>query len=403
MSLLPVEEALARMLDRAGPVADSEPVPVGEAAGRVLARDAVAGRTQPPFRASAMDGYAVRAADLAAGTPLAVIGQSAAGQGFGGPVGPGEAVRIFTGAPVPEGADTILMQENARAGDGRVIATVIEPVGRFVRRAGLDFREGDRVFAAGRLVRPKDLALLAGLGPATVEVARRPRVAILATGDELVAPGERPTGDRIIAANHIAVAAIVAAAGGEPHLLGIAPDRTDALVAAFRAAETARADVLVTIGGASVGEHDLVQRALAGHGLDLAFWRIAMRPGKPMMFGSLGPMLALGLPGNPASSIVCATLFLAPLVEALQGRSDAARERTRAGRATHALAANDHRQDYLRAVVTGEAEDGLPLVSALPVQDSSMTRALGDADGLLVRAPGAPALPAGARVRWLPF
>lgn len=403
MSLLPVEDALARMLDRATPVGEAETVDVAHASGRVLASAAIARRTQPPFRASAMDGYAVRAADLAAGQPLRLIGESAAGRRFPGSVAPGEAVRIFTGAPVPEGADTILIQENARVAGGHVTASATEPAGRFVRREGLDFREGDVVLPAGRLVRPKDIALLASLGPGTVAVVRRPRIAILATGDELVAPGEQPTGDSIIASNHMAVAAIVAAAGGEPLLLGVAPDRTDALVAAFREARTREADVLVTIGGASVGDHDLVQRALADHGLELAFWRIAMRPGKPMLFGRLGPMLALGLPGNPASSIVCATLFLMPLVEALLGRTDARRDRTCACRTAHPLAANDIRQDYLRAVITGEAEDGLPLVSALPVQDSSMTRALGDADGLLIRAPLAEALPTGARARWLPF
>jgi molybdopterin molybdotransferase len=403
MSLLPVEQALASMLDRAVPVAGSETVPIMRAAGRVLAAAAVAQRTQPPFRASAMDGYAVRSADLAAGRPLRLIGESAAGRRFAGTLGEGQTVRIFTGAPVPEGADTILIQENARVSDGLVTAVGTETVGRYVRREGLDFHEGDTVLPAGRLVKPKDIALLASLGPATVEVTRRPRVAILATGDELVAPGETPAADSIIASNHMAVAAIVQAAGGEPLLLGVSPDRTEALVAAFREAEKLGSDVLVTIGGASVGEHDLVQRALGSHGLELAFWRIAMRPGKPMLFGSLGRMLALGLPGNPASSIVCATLFLAPLVETLLGQEDARRDRTRACRTAHPLAANDQRQDYLRAVVTGEAPDGLPLISALPVQDSSMTRALGDADGLLIRLPLAEALPAGARSRWLPF
>jgi molybdopterin molybdotransferase len=403
MSLLPVEDALKRMLERARPISDAEDIPVSEAAGRVLARDAVARRTQPPFDASGMDGYAVRAADLAIGRRLLVIGESAAGRGFSGAVGAGKAVRIFTGAPVPTGADTILIQENATAVDGGVVPANLEVTGRFVRRAGLDFRTGDAVFPAGRLIRPKDLALLSGLGGAEATVTRRPRVAIVATGDELVAPGEAVTGDSIVATNHIAVAAIVAEAGGEPLLLGIAPDREGALRAAFAEAEAARADVLVTIGGASVGEHDLVRQALASRGLDLAFWRIAMRPGKPMMFGSLDPMLVLGLPGNPASSIVCATLFLAPLVEALLGRADAARDRTEACRISHALGANDQRQDYLRAVFDGEGEDGIARVTSLPLQDSSMTRALGQADGLLIRVPHAPAAAAGDRLRWMRF
>jgi molybdopterin molybdotransferase len=403
MSLLAVSDVLAALANRALPVAEIEVLPIREAAGRILAHPAIAERTHPPFTASAMDGYAVRTCDAHAGAALRVVGESAAGRRFGGAFGAGDAVRIFTGAPVPEGADAILIQENAERSGNTVIVNEAPFAGRFLRRAGLDFASGETVMAAGRRIAPRDVALLAGLGPAKIGVSRKPRVAILPTGDELVEPGGALADGQIIATNHLAVAALVEAAGGIALPIGPVADRQTALVAAFRAARATEADLLVTIGGASVGEHDLVQPALAAEGATIDFWKIAMRPGKPMMFGFLPPMLALGLPGNPASAFVCARLFLVPVVRALGGETGAWDDPSLACRSATLLAANDMRQDYLRARLIGEGDDGLPLVDANPRQDSSLTRVLSDADGLLIRQPHAPALEAGERARWIPF
>ena len=393
--LIPVAEALARVLASVtGPV-ETETVPLAQAAGRTLAADIAATRTQPPFPASAMDGYAVRSADAAvAGATLRLIGTSAAGHGFSGGIGPGEAVRIFTGAPVPDGADAILIQEDAQANDATV--RVVEPVEpkRFIRRAGLDFTAGDTLLTAGLTLDARRLALAAAAGHPELPVRRRPRVAILATGDELVEPGAIPAWDQIVASNSLALGALAAEAGAEIIDLGIVADDHAALADAFRRAGEARADLLVTLGGASVGDHDLVQAALAREGLELGFWRVALRPGKPLMHGRLGDMLVIGLPGNPVSSIVCGLLLVVPAIRALQGDPQAGADRSEPALLGRDLAANDGRADYMRARLAVEPGQ-LPVATPEQRQDSSMLAVLGQAEALLIRAPHEPAAEAG--------
>lgn len=402
-ALIPVDEALRRILASVPEPVDSESVSLNEAAGRLLAEDVRALRTQPPFPASAMDGYAVRAADVARvpGT-LRLIGTSAAGHGFSGCVGPGEAVRIFTGAPVPDGADTILIQENADATSESVTARESVAANRHIRAAGLDFREGDALLTAGETLDARRLALAAAAGHASLWVRRRPRVAILATGDELVRPGEPARWDQIVASNTLGLAALAREAGAEPVDLGIADDDLDALKSAIRGAREARADLLVTLGGASVGDHDLVQRALTEEGMELGFWKVALRPGKPLMHGRLdgrlGLMLAIGLPGNPVSSIVCGLLFVVPAIRALLGDPGAAADRSEPALLGSDLPANDQRQDYMRARLE-RAADGFPVAHAEDRQDSSMLATLGRCEALLIRAPHAPAAKAGEPCR----
>lgn len=388
MALLPVEDALARILADARP-RPAETVPLAQAGGRVLAEDVVARRDQPPFDASAMDGYAVRAADIAhVPATLRVTGESAAGRRFDGPVGPGEAVRIFTGAPVPEGADTILIQENA----GRVDADTLEALdateaGRHIRRAGLDFAKGRTVLEAGRELDAGALSLAASANCPSLPVHGLPTVAILATGDELVEPGTPPGPDQIVSSNNVGVAEIVRRAGGRPIDLGIARDSESEIGAAIARARADGADVIVTIGGASVGDHDLVHKALTGQGMVLDFWKIAMRPGKPLMFGRLGEAFAIGLPGNPVSALVCAHLFLAPLVARLAGRVHA--DNTRTMQLGADMPANAERQDYVRAHAV--QVDGKLMATPLDLQDSSMLSALAAANVLIIRPPNAPA------------
>jgi molybdopterin molybdotransferase len=391
MSLIPVEEALQRLLAGVAPL-PHETVPLAEALDRVLAEDVAALLTQPPFPASAMDGYAVRAAEAREGAMLTVAGESRAGARHNGALDHGEAIRIFTGAPVPDGADSILIQENAeRDGDTiRVLQSVTE--GHSVRRAGLDFTAGDILLRSGRSLGARALALAASMGHGALPVRRKPRVAILANGDELVPPGAEPGPDQIVSSNGIGISMLVRRAGGEPQDLGIAPDRKEAIGAAVDRA--AGADVLVIIGGASVGEHDLVQAALVEKGMELDFWKIAMRPGKPLMVGTLGGMRVLGLPGNPVSALVCAILFLKPLLREMLGLP------TRTDRVEATLSAplpaNDSRQDYLRARF--ETSNGERLVAPFPRQDSSMLATLAAADALIVRPAHAPAAAAGEKV-----
>ncbi len=388
-SLLSVEDALRSILDQAVPVAAREALPLRQAAGRVLASDLAARRTQPPVPVSAMDGYAVRAGDVAAPPArLGVIGESAAGRGFGGEVGPGQAVRIFTGAPLPAGADTILIQENARAEGGVIVADEVGERGRHIRPAGLDFRVGEVLLTAGRRLTASDIALAAAMNHATLPCRRRPRVAIIATGDELVSPGTEPGPDQIVASNSFAVAAMVEEAGGIVVDLGIAPDDFAVLTERFAAARDGGADLLITLGGASVGDYDLVQQALMRAGMTLGFWQIAMRPGKPLMHGHMGNMQVLGLPGNPVSAIVCGVLFVQPLVKALAGDRAAAADPSEPAVLAAPLPANDSRQDYLRAQLT-RRNDGLLKAMAGPRQDSSMLKALSDADCLIIRPPHA--------------
>lgn len=397
MALLPVEDALARLLADAGPL-DAETVAIGDASVRVLAAPVVARRTHPPFPASAMDGYAIRAGDVASvPAALAVIGEAAAGHAFSGGIGPGEAVRIFTGAPVPQGADAILIQENARAvGEGQIEAMETVAAGRHIRKAGLDFAEGDELLPAGRVLDPAALSLAAAGNCPEVSVFRRPRVAVLATGDELVAPGSEPGPDQIIASNGYGVAALAVEAGAEPIDLGIARDRLDEIEEAVDRAVAAGADVLVTLGGVSVGDHDLVHKALSAKGMTLDFWKIAIRPGKPLMYGTLGAMRVLGLPGNPVSSLVCGHVFLKPLVARLGGMPHA--HDIREARLAVAMPANDQREDYVRAEVS-RAGDGSLIAAPFALQDSSMLSVLGRANALIVRSPHAPAAEAGSTCR----
>ena len=391
--LLPVDEALRRILASAQTV-EAETVPLAAAGGRVLAADLYAKRQQPPFAASAMDGYAVKAADVASvPVTLKLIGQSAAGHAFSGVLNDGEAVRIFTGAPVPEGADSVVIQENTVPGDRQVEITETVTFGRNIRKAGLDFDEGDLLLQTRRVLDPAGLALAAAADHPTLEVFRLPRVAILATGDELVPPGESYRPDQIIASNSYGLAEIVRLAGGIPIDLGIAEDRLEALSDALDEAVAAKADILVTLGGASVGDHDLVQPALAAKGMELDFWKIALRPGKPLMFGRLQDMKILGLPGNPVSSLICAHIFLIPLIHAMLGLPHTPDLRT-AVLGTD-MGTNDQRQDYVRARIT---KDGSGQLIATPfvMQDSSMLKFLADANGLIVREPHAPAIKTGS-------
>lgn len=395
MALLPVADALAQVLDGATPL-PSERVPLNEAEGRVLAEDLAALRTQPPEAVSAMDGYAVRAEDVAtAPARLKLIGEVAAGRPLTATLKSGEAARIFTGGVLPAGSDTVVIQENtARDGD-TVVVNFAATRGRNVRVAGLDFRKGDVRLAKGRRLTGRDVALAAAMNHATVPVHRRPKIAIVATGDELVAPGTEPGPGQIVYSNVFALAAVARREGAEALDLGILPDRLDETVAGVRRARDLGADVLLTAGGASVGDYDLVQPALAAEGLALSFWKIAMRPGKPMLSGKLGPMRVLGLPGNPVSAYVCSLLFLVPLIRKLSGLASVEHSLGQ-GVLGRDLPENDEREDYLRATLTQNV-GGTWVATPFPVQDSSMLVPLAAADCLLVRERHAPAAKAGDR------
>ena len=398
--MLTVREAHARVIAAFSPL-PSETVSVAEAAGRVLAVSPKARLTQPPADLSAMDGYAVRAADVpAAPATLTLVGHAPAGGSYDQPLKPGEAVRIFTGGPLPMGADSIVIQEDTKA-DGACITILEAPrLGRHIRKAGLDFSAGDTPLQAGCTLTTRDLALVAAMNHPWLSVHRKPRVAILSTGDELVMPGEPVGRNQIVSSSGIAVAALVRAWGGEPTLFDIARD--DAKLIEDRIAAGAQHDLLITLGGASVGDHDLVQAALKAQGFSMDFWRIAMRPGKPLIFGRLGPMAILGLPGNPVSSIVCARLFLQPLLRALSGDPTAADDPSEPAVLGGPLPQNDMRQDYLRASVAIDP-DGRRRATPFTRQDSSMLRLLADAQALIVRAPHAPAAAAGEPCRILRF
>ncbi|WHO22592.1 molybdopterin molybdotransferase MoeA [Agrobacterium tumefaciens] len=393
--LLPVDEAITRLLEAAVPVTESETLPLAECDGRVLSADLTARLTQPPFDASAMDGYALRSADaLSIGSVLTVIGQAAAGHVFTGTVGEGQAVRIFTGAPVPQGADTVLIQEDAEVLESGKIRTAFDvTAGRHIRPRGQDFTEGETALKAGRELGFTDLTLAAAMNHAALTVYRKPRIAILATGDELLPPGSAPQPAQIIASNTFGVAALARQAGAEVLDLGIIADDEGLIRAAIGKAVAAKVDVLVTLGGASVGDHDLVQAALKAEGMQLDFWRIAMRPGKPLMVGAIGAMQVLGLPGNPVASLLCGLLFLEPLVRSIARRAPLQREAT--ARTATPLKANDQRQDYLRARFSTD-ENGMLVAEAYAKQDSSMMKILAHSDGLIVRPPHAPAATAGA-------
>jgi molybdopterin molybdotransferase len=402
-AMISVEEALKRVLASAEAPLEAEKVALKEAYGRVLAQDLKALRTQPPFPNSAMDGYAIRSADAAsAPATLKVVGESAAGRAFDGVVGPGEAVRIFTGAPMPGGADTIVIQEEVRREGEQIRLSAPAPAGDNLRPAGMDFHAGDILIPAGRRLGPRDVALAAAANHTGLDVRRRARVAILATGDELVAPGGELGPSQIVASNNFAVAGLVDAYGGVATDLGIAIDELKATQAAIARAHDAQADVLVTLGGASVGDYDLVQQALVSSGMELGFWRIAMRPGKPLMHGRLGAMRVLGLPGNPTSSMVCSILFLRPLLRALHGEPEPGADPSQPGRLAVDLAPNGVRQDYMRVSLIRDA-DGILIATPATAQDSSLVKTMARADGLVVRPRHAVAAKAGDACRVILF
>lgn len=396
MALMPVEEALSRILDGVRPLGP-EIVALKDAAGRVLAKPLKALRNQPPFDSSAMDGYAVHAADVAEmPARLTLIGTSAAGHRFTGRLATGQCVRIFTGAPMPRGADAVVIQENTEAA-GQAI-TVLQPVRvqQNVRLSGLDFRRGDQLLPAGLRLNARDIGLAAAANAGTLAVRRRPVVAILATGDELVLPGAKPGPDQIVSSNSNALAAMAAHFGAEVVNLGIVADTLKATERAI--ARAAQADVLLTTGGASVGDHDYVQEALKNSGVKIGFWKIAMRPGKPFMYGRRKGQHVLGLPGNPVSALVCARLFLKPLLDGLLGLpvSDDLAE----ARLGSPMKENDTRQDYVRATLS-VAPDGARIVTPYAKQDSSMQRTFREAHALIVRPPHAPAASVGDVVKIL--
>jgi len=396
MSLIPVEHALRRLLDGSRPLARTEKLPLGVAGGRVLAAPLAARLTQPPFDNSAMDGYAVRAEDVAdLGNRLQVIGESSAGRGFDGTVGARQAVRIFTGAPVPAGASAVLLQEDAvKHDDGTIENRFVLASGRHIRPRGQDFVEGEDVLPAGSVLDAGNLVVAAAMNHAEVEVHVRPLVAIIATGDELVPVGNLPGPNQIIASSLFGIAHLAREAGADVLDLGIAVDDRNAIRSMVDRAREAGADIIVTLGGASVGDYDLVQSSLVESGMVLDFWRIAMRPGKPLMVGSLGDARVLGLPGNPVSSMVCGLLFLEPLIAHLARRPAPHRLATAVTAAE--LPANDHRQDYLRATLR-RREDGELEVRSYGKQDSSQMKIFARSDCLIVRPPNGAAVAAGDR------
>ena len=398
--LLPVAEAQQSIIDAVGPL-PAEQISLADGLGRVLAREVASRRDQPPMAMSAMDGYAVHAADVASlPATLNVVGYAPAGHAFDGSVGPGEAVRIFTGAPVPDGADTIVIQENTEQSDEIVrVVDGTAAVGRYIRPAGLDFATGDVLLPRGKVLTARDVGLSAAMNVPWLSVHRKPRISILATGDEIVMPGDPIGRDQIVSSNALSLAAFITAQGGTPLDLGIAPDEEDGLRAL--AAGAHGSDILVTTGGASVGDHDLVQSVLGDIGLKVDFWRIAMRPGKPLMFGRIDGTFLIGLPGNPVSSLVCAIMFLAPAIRKMLGMENLLPE-TGTARLGSDLPENDEREDYLRASLTRD-ENGDLIATPYGKQDSSMFATIARADALVIRKPFIKAAMAGSPVQYIPL
>ena len=397
--MISVAEALERVTAGVS-LLPAEQVGVADALGRVLAEDVASRVTQPPADVSAMDGYAVRGDDVAS-VPVTLkrIGESAAGAAFEGTVGEGEAVRIFTGAPVPAGADTIVIQEDTEADGNTVTVKESVPAGEYIRPKGLDFSEGQVLLRAGNVLTARDVGMAAAMNVPWLMVRRRPRIAIVATGNEVVMPGEPLGPNQILSSNSLALAAAVRAFGGEPVNLGIARDDEDSLVRMLTAARGA--DMLVTIGGASVGDHDLVRKVLGDKGLELHFYRIAMRPGKPLIFGRLGDTPVLGLPGNPVSVGVTSLLFLRPAMGVMLGLA-AEEDPVPTVILGRDLEENDKREDYLRARLSHDSEGNL-VATPFDKQDSSMLALFAEADCLVVRPPFAPPAKAGERVRYIPL
>ncbi len=385
--MLSVAEARARILVLLNPMG-TEHIGLDQGLGRALAEPLHARRTQPPFSASAMDGYAVRRADAVPGASLQVIGAAPAGKAFAGRVGPSQAVRIFTGAPVPEGADDILIQEDTTRTGNRLTVHADRDTTPYIRPIGQDFREGDPFPGKGPLD-PTDIALLAAMNHATLPVRRKPVVALIPTGDELVLPGDTPGPDQIVSSNTYGLAALLCQAGAKVRLLPIARDTVDSLAAVLDLA--GGADLIVTLGGASVGDHDLVQKTALGQGLSLAFYKVAMRPGKPLMAGTLGDVPMIGLPGNPVSAMVCGVIFVVPAVRALLGLPPAPQPDTAV--LAHDLGANGPREHYMRARIERSGK-----VAVFERQDSALLGVLQAANALVIRAPHAAAAPAGETV-----
>ncbi|MDW3222211.1 MAG: molybdopterin molybdotransferase MoeA [Paracoccaceae bacterium] len=390
--MITVAQALDHLFELVKPL-DIETVPLRRASGRILARDGVAARTQPPFHAASMDGYAMRRSEAEPDAMLKVVGEAAAGHSYQGKLGPGQCTRIFTGAPMPQEADFVVIQEDVtRRGDVITLNRDMDTKDN-VRPAGGDFKVGDKIEAPRRLGAP-DVALLAAMNIAEVPVTRRPIVAIMATGDELVMPGETPGPDQIIASNSFGLAAQLEALGAETRMIPIARDTVASLKTAFALA--ASADLIVTIGGASVGDHDLVAPVAADLGMKQSFYKVAMRPGKPLMAGRLNDVPMIGLPGNPVSALVCGLIFVAPVVRAMLGLPAGAAPRMVTQLAA-TLPKNGPREHYMRAKVT---PDGL---RAFDRQDSSLLTVLADSNALLVRAPHDPARETGESVSYLPL
>lgn len=392
--MISVDEALARCFALVSPLG-TETVPLRAALGRIMPQPATARLTQPPFPASAMDGYALQG-DPAPGDRFTVIGEAGAGHAFAGTIGPGQAVRIFTGAPVPEGATRVVIQEDVEAQGTTITLRPNADKGSHIRPAGQDFKLGDQL--SPRRLRANDLALLASMNHPEVTVTRRPVVAIIPTGDELVMPGEAPRADQIIASNSYALAALAEAEGAEARLLPIARDTEEELFTVLSMTEGA--DLVVTIGGASVGDHDLVGRVAESMGMERAFYKIAMRPGKPLMAGRLRGTPMLGLPGNPVSSIVCGHLFMLPMIRAMLGLGQGAPQTRRAVLAQD-TPANGPRTHYMRARLS--PGPGLPRITPFARQDSALLTILTEADALMIHAKDGPALPAGTEVDYLPI
>ncbi|MBV9833299.1 MAG: molybdopterin molybdotransferase MoeA [Alphaproteobacteria bacterium] len=398
--MLSVNDALARIIGAFAPLA-TETVSVADGTGRVLAEPVIARLDQPSADLSAMDGYAVIGADCTSlPATLKVIGAAPAGGSYDQPLQHGQAVRIFTGGPLPAGADTIVIQEDTKV-EAQGSVTILEGAtpGRHIRRKGLDFSKGSEGIAAGRVLTPRDVALAAAMNVPWLTVWRRPRVAILATGDELVMPGEPVGPNRIVSSSGLAVAALVKEWGGEPTVMGIARD--DRGVIGKHVAAAKRFDLLVTLGGASVGDHDLVQDVLKAEGFSLDFWRIAMRPGKPLMFADTPGCKALGLPGNPVSTLVCALLFLRPAIERMSGLPGDAVATTTATLAID-VGANDTREDYVRATLSRDGNGSLS-VTPFKVQDSSMLGIMARSNGFMVRPAHDPARRAGEPIKVVDF
>lgn len=397
--LLPVADALSAILKNLPPL-DTERVALDDASGRILAEDLTAKLANPPFSASAMDGYAVRATDIQkAGTKLKVIGEAAAGHEFTDTASAGDAVRIFTGAPLPTGTDTIVIQENTERDEELVTISETAPRGNFVREKGSDFAEGETLLFKGEILHPRLLNLAAAMNHGILPVIRKPKVAIIATGDELILPGNKPTQDQVICSTPFGLEAMIKNAGATPIKMGIAGDSLEALNESLR--RSADADIVVTIGGASAGDHDLVQQALKNIGVEMNFWKINMRPGKPLMFGKRDQQRYLGVPGNPVSAMVCAAIFLRPLIKSMLGQNPA-QDNQLTGTLAAPLEANGGRQHYMRAQMASSSEGKLTITPA-QTQDSAMQRTLARSNCLIVRKPKAPEANPGDEVNIIPI